>query len=148
MMNTVFTVQYPSIKSCDTKLKLVSDKLAGVSLKSNGISKNLDKALKKAEMLRTKVGKKSAKNLAKLEAKINRMIKNIHANEKRTKAARVRYKKAAPIVQGLVDKRPKYLGKIETVLGVLNYVGVDGWEAVLSTSVELAADATVDALLD
>ena len=147
-IDTVLTVKMASIRGCDEGLKLVSNKLAGIQLKSHDIAKNLAKAMKTAKAVEGKVGKNQAKKLKVLEAKIDNMIKKIPPNEKRAGQALKKYTAVKPIVEGLVAKRPKYLDKIEMAMKVLNYAGATDWAGVVQTTAEIAADTTVDNLLD
>jgi hypothetical protein len=147
-VNTVLTVEMASIRGCNEKLGLVSNKLAGIQLKSHEIAKTLNKAMKAAIMVEKKVGSKSAAKLSKLEVKIDKMIKKIPPNEKRAGAALKKYKAVKPIVEGLMAKRPKYLEKIEMAMKVLNYAGATDWAGVVQTTAEIGAEITVDIILD
>ena len=104
--------------------------------------------MKAARAVEGKVGKNQAKKLKVLEAKIDNMIKKIPPNEKRAGQALKKYQAVKPIVEGLVAKRPKYLDKIEMAMKVLNYAGATDWAGVVQTTAEIAADTTVDKLLD
>jgi len=146
-VDTVLTVKLPSIRKCGDGLKLVSNKLAGIQLKSHDIAKTLAKAMKAAMAIEGKVGKNSAKKLKALEAKIDHLVKKIPANEKRADKALKNYQAVKPVVEGLMAKRPKYLEKIELAMKLLNYAGSTDWAGVAQTSAGLAAEITVDKVL-